>query len=95
MQTKECVSFKLVFTLNSPVTPSLLMAVHKTLMSTSVKYGRLLMLWKSGLVVNNVTQDIIFEVNLESMFVSIQGNSGPMVLHYCLALATCIRSKSN
>ncbi len=27
--------------------------------------------------------------------VSIQGNSGPMVLHYCLALATCIRSKSN
>ncbi len=26
---------------------------------------------------------------------SIQGNSGPMVLHKCLALATCIRSKSN
>ncbi len=23
--------------------------------------------------------------------ISIQGNSGPMVLHYCLALATCIR----
>ena len=27
--------------------------------------------------------------------VSIQGNSGPIVLHKCLALATCIRSKSN
>ncbi len=27
--------------------------------------------------------------------ISIQGNSGPMVLHKCLALATCIRSKSN
>ena len=27
--------------------------------------------------------------------VSIQGNSGPMVLHKCLALATCICSKSN
>ncbi len=25
---------------------------------------------------------------------SIQGNSGPMVLHKCLALATCIHSKS-
>ncbi len=27
--------------------------------------------------------------------ISIQGNGGPMVLHKCLALATCIRSKSN
>ena len=27
--------------------------------------------------------------------ISIQLNSGPMVLHKCLALATCIRSKSN
>ena len=27
--------------------------------------------------------------------ISIQVNSGPMVLHKCLGLATCIRSKSN
>ncbi len=67
MQSKECLSYKLVITLGSPATPSLLMAVHKVLMSSSVQYGRLLMLWKSGLVVNNVMQDIIFEVDLESM----------------------------
>ncbi len=39
--------------------------------------------------------------NLEVMFTqgsglfSTQGNSRPMVLHKCLALATCIRSKSD
>ncbi len=31
----------------------------------------------------------------DKQWVSIQGNSGPVVLHKCLALATCIRSKSN
>ena len=32
---------------------------------------------------------------LENVLFSIQGNSGPMVLHKCLPLATCIHSKSN
>ncbi len=27
--------------------------------------------------------------------ISIQGNSGPMVLYKCLTIVTCIRSKSN
>ncbi len=36
----------------------------------------------------------IFENN-SNYLISIQGNSEPLFLHKCLALATCIRSKSN
>ncbi len=41
-----------------------------------------------NLVYNFMTHQFLIRV-------SYQGNSGPMVLHKCLALATCIRSKSN
>ncbi len=40
-------------------------------------------------------KNLHFVQHLCNEIISIQGNSGPMVLHKCLALDTCIRSKSN
>ena len=61
---EHCRSLKVTFKLACNVTPSVLAALHYNIMRTSVIPDRLIMLWKTGMVVNFMDQEIIYQVNL-------------------------------
>ena len=61
---EHCRSLKVTFKLACSVTPSVLAALHYNIMRTSVIPDRLIMLWKTGMVVNFMDQEMIYQVNL-------------------------------